>query len=394
MASVQTPPSAAQQAAAMRAQNAAARAYITQQCPEFEQSIFSNTIAAAGAAQGVVVNVAPRNVGILTGFTVRVDVDVVTPAGVTLARTPYGASNLLSKVEFIDLANLTRLSTTGWHLALVNAQRFRRIPGAAYVSDTPLGFGNNNGSQLGIVCPATVAAATTQRVSMVYDVPVAYSKDDLRGAIFAAVVNANMSLNLTLNPALVSTSADATNSMYAASGAGTLVQNAKVTVYQRYYDQLPVAQNGGPALPFDDLSTSYILNQTTLTGLAVGQDFPIPYTNFRQFLSTSLVYDNGGTLNATNDVNYIALQTANQTFAFKLEPWLLNYKTRNMVHDDLPLGSFIIDHRRRPIDTGMYGNMSLLLNPNVVNAGAQVYVGWEYFTRQGLLNATGSLPAG
>ena len=384
-----------QRAAALRAQNMASRNWITQNCPEFTQQIFAGQISSGGAAGGNVVNILPKNVGLIKGFKVRVDVDIVVPAGVTLARTPFGAWNVLSKIEFVDLANLTRISTGGWHLGMMNAARFRRAPGSAVMTDTPTGFGNNYGGvNTGMNVPAAIAAATTQRISIVYDVPLAYSNDDLRGAIYAGVVNATMQLNLTINPSMVSSAADTVLSVYQQTGAGVVqVQNAKVTVYQQFLDQLPIGVNG-PALPFDDLSTAYQLKNTSLVGMAVGQDFPVPFANFSDFLSTSIVMDNGGTLSPGTDINYFAMLTANASQVFRIEPWLQNYNTRNMLDLDVPLGMYYFDHRRRPVNTVQYGNQQLVINPNTVNTGAQALVGWEMMTKQGTVNASGSLPAG
>lgn len=385
---------AAQMQQQMAAQNRATRDYITRQCPLDIQQIFAATVVAGGAAGGQVVNVLPKNVGLIAGFFVRVDVDVVTPAGVTLARTVFGGANVLSKVEFIDLANLTRISTSGWHLVMVNSARVRRPVGSAFSTDTPLGFGNN--SMQGIAIPANIAAATTQRISMTYHVPLAYSRDDLRGAIFANVVNATMALNLTINPQAIAAPGAPDNvlSVYQQTGAGAvLVQNAKVTVYQEFYDQLPMG-NGGPSLPVMDLTTAYQLKNTSLVGLSAGQDFPVPFANFSEFLSTSIVFDNGGQLNPGTDVNNFQLVTANASMMWKLEPWLVAYITRNILQTDPPPGMYYFDHRRRPISTLQYGNQQIMVNPSNVNPSAQLLVGWEMMTRQGVVNASGSLPAG
>lgn len=381
----------AQAAALLRQQNMAIRQFITGSCPHDLQQIYSATVAQGGSVSGQLVNVLPKNVGLVTGFYVRAECDLVVPAGMTLTRNALGASNMLSKIEFVDLSNLTRISTTGWHLALLNSARYRRPSGSAYATDTPLGFGSNMGN--GINLPATIGAGTT-RISMVYFVPLAYSKDDLRGAIFASVVNATMSLNLTFNPAIAAFGTDTVLSPYSQSGAGAVVaQNAKLTVYQEFYDQLPINASG-PSLPVQDLTTIYSLKQTALVGLAAGQDFPVPFANFSQFLSTTIVFDNGGTLNPGTDLNTVQLTTANASLLWKEEPWLIGFKTRNLLQLDPPAGTYYFDHRRRPINTVQYGNQQLLLNPNQVNTGAQLFVGWEMMTQQGVMNASGSLPAG
>src|SRR5581483_8043192 len=129
-------------------------------------------------------------------------------------------------------------------------------------------------------------------------------------------------LNFNKTPFVVNT-ADTTFSLYSsdtALNAGTLLTNAQVTVYQVFLDQLPVS-NGGVVLPILDLSTVYELKTTNGSALVVGQDFPVPYSNFRQFLSTILLYNHDASANAGRaagtDVNYFALQSANFTNIWK-----------------------------------------------------------------------------
>lgn len=378
--------------AAARAQNMAIRNYITQNCPEDVQLLTATIAANGNDVRGTVFNVPPKNVGLVTAFLVRVDVDVTAPAGMTLTRTPFGGCNLLSKIEFTDLSNLTRISTSGTHIALLNSARHRRPDGSAKASDTPLGFGSNFNP--GISCPPSIAAGTTQTISMVYEVPLAYSKQDLRGAIYAGVVSATMNLALTFNPQITAFGTDTIQAVYTQSQAGAvLCNNGRVQIYQKFFDQLPLS-SGGPALPVDDLTTSYQLKSTSLSGLAVGQDFGIPFVNFSDFLSTILVYDNGGTLNPGTDINNIALLTANASQLWKVAPWVTSYETRNLIETDMPLGCYYFDHRRRPINTIQYGNIQIVINPSLVNPGAQVFAMYEQMTKQGVINASGSLPTG
>jgi hypothetical protein len=167
-----------------------------------------------------------------------------------------------------------------------------------------------------------------------------------------------------------------------------------VTVYQHYVDQLPIGQNGQPILPVMDLSTIYELKNTTLTGMTANQDYPIPYANFRSFLSTIAVYDNAGTLNVGTDVNYWAQQSANFTNIFKMtaEETALMTRVRNGV--DYPAGVYYFDHRRRPLNTIQYGNIELVLNPSSVGSGASILAGFESFAMINVISGAGSLPAG
>jgi hypothetical protein len=248
-----------------------------------------------------------------------------------------------------------------------------------------------------IVAPATIAAAANSTVRMVYEVPLAYSDDDLRGAVYANVVNATMNLQLKINPTpVVVNTVDSTFAVYTsdtALNAGTLLTNVTVTVYQVYLDQLPIG-NKGVVLPVLDLSTVYELKNTNFTALTVGQDFPIPYANFRDFLSTTAIFNNNGILarNAGTDINYWSLQSANFTNLWKIDPLLAAQFARQLIQTDLPKGAYYFSHRRKPISTTQYGNMNLILNPSVVGAATgYVQIGWEDFALVNTLTSAGSL---
>src|SRR4029077_12736398 len=118
------------------------------------------------------------------------------------------------------------------------------------------------GSNWGVIqSSGNIAAAGNGSMTMWYWVPIAYSEKDLRGVIYANVVNGTMQLNLsfpgTNGVALaVANGTDSTQAMYVgnAAGAGALVSatNVAVTVYQYYYDQLPTGPSG-ILLPITDM---------------------------------------------------------------------------------------------------------------------------------------------
>jgi hypothetical protein len=337
------------------------------------------------------VNIQPRNVGLILGFLVEVSGTVLNTAAGLLTRSDMGSSNILKNITFTDLNNVTRINTTGWHMALLNSARQGFGFGGAYAPNLPMNFGNNYTPFSG---PATVAAgANTAVVKHTYWVPIAYGGGDLRGAIYAAIVNATMNLQLTLNatPCIGAIPAnDPLNAVYSGNAAANWQGNVQVNVNQVYLDQIPVG-NGGPILPLMDLNTIYDLKFTTQNGLAAGQDFPVSYANFRQFLSTILIYDNGGTFNAGTDLNYLALTAANSTNIFKLTPSIAALQARQTFMADPPPGTYYFDHRDRPIDTVTFGNMQIVANPITVNAGAQLVVGYESFQQTSQLAGASSL---
>jgi hypothetical protein len=373
--------------------NMAARNAVLGSAIKMTQQIFSTTLA--GTAAGQVINVQPRNVGLITGFVIKVTANVAQSAAETQTLTTLGLANIFSNVTFTDLSNQQRINTTGWHLHMLASARRQSVFGAAFTNDSP-NFGvhatpSNFGSNFTVIYAAGTLT-TVVPVSMYYEIPLAYSDFDLRGAVYASVVSATMNLQLTVNPTFgVASTANPTNAVYISSTTALpLVTSVVITVYQQYLDQLPMGKNG-VILPILDLSTAYLLNNTTVTGLVANQDLPIPYANFRNFMSTCLIYDNAGVLNIGTDMNYFALQSANYTNIFKYDPQTSALFTREIMLDDFPKGCYYFDHRRRPISTVQYGNMSLVANPSAVTAGASVYLGYEALALINMVTQAGSL---
>lgn len=374
-------------------QNAAARQLILANAVDRIQQIYTSTAAAANV--NGLFNVTPRNVGLIRGFIV----DVIATVSNTVAQaslTKLGAANILSQVTFTDLQNNVRIQTSGWHMHLINTARAMRPFGIGYniAPNSPVAYGSNFGE---ISAPATIAAAATGTVVMRYYIPLAYGQTDLTGAVFGGVVNASMNLGLQLNPNAIVTAGDATLGVYSGgtpvAGSYGGITNVTVNVYQHYLDQLPVA-NGQPILPMQDVSTAYELKNTQVSGITANQDFPVSYSNFRTFMSTFAIFDNGGSLNAGSDVNYWALESANFTNIWKVSPQenALFSMVANGV--DWPSGVYYFNHRQRPINTSQFGNMQLILNASAVNAGAQLLMGYEDFSVLNTLNNAGSLAAG
>lgn len=371
--------------------NAAQRAAVLAQSVQMIQQIFSQTVTPANQN---VLNVQPRNVGLIKKFIIEVAGTANNTDGVNASQvSQLGLANVLSNVSFTDLNNNLRINTNGFHLAaLAHAKRKRPSQQtlSTVVADTNqmLQVGENF-PVLTYVAPAKGAS---QAFRAVYEVPLAYSDDDLRGAVYANVVNATMNLQITINPtALVAAGADSTFALFG-NGAGNL-SAVTVTVYQVYLDQLPVGKNG-VVLPIMDLSTVYELKNTNFTAITAGQDFPIPYANFRDFLSTFAIFNSTGAdqgLKNGVDVNYWALQSANFTNIFKRDPLEIARDSRNMIQVDWPKGVYYFDSRRKPVSTTQYGNMELILNASSAAAGAYCLICWEDFALVNTLTQAGSL---
>lgn len=371
----------------LAAQNAAARSVVLQSSVRMIQNIASLTVT---PSQQNILNVVPRNVGLTLGFLVKVTAGVTNGATNTANLTGFGVANLLSSVTYTDLQNINRVQTTGYHLAMLNSARQGFIFGGTYASGIPMGYGNNYGAFSG---PSTIAGAGTATLQGYWYVPLAYSSNDLSGAVYTNVVNAAQNLQIVLNQTPFVGATDPLNAVYSGNAGGDYTNTVTVTVYQIYRDQIPF-QNGVPILPIQDLNIVYDLKNTTLTGISANQDFPFAYPNMRRFLSTFAVYDNGGTFNSGSDVNYWSLEAANSTMLFKLDPITAALFARQTFMTDPPPGVYYFDHRDKPIETITFGNMTLNLNASTVNSNASEIVLTEAFQQVNQIPYAASLSIG
>jgi P3 major capsid protein len=356
-----------------------------------------NPVLPSGTGLGSVLTFQIRNVGLLKRLYLRFKATVTAGASTTQTLTKLGLANFLSNVTLWDLGNYQRINTTGWHLNLISSAKRRRVFGAAYTSDTPNGFGNNNNRIM--YAAATIAANGTTEIDVVYEIPLVKNDVDLRGAIWADVTNAVMQIQATINPNMfVTSTADPTSAVYQSGGTDLATLSAiSVQLFQNYLDRLPQnPQNGAPILPQSDLATAYLLNNSS-SGLPIAnQDNSAQFVNARSYESAAFIYDNNGTLNVNgSDLNYVAVQSANFTNVLYVDGKMLGLIDRNVLMDDPPAGMYYLDFRHRPIDTTQYGNTQLVINPSSVGGAAAVILyGWEAFGLIGLVNAGGSIQSG
>jgi hypothetical protein len=377
-----------------------ATSILTSKAIKMIQNIYSQTVA---PPSNPTINLIPRNVGVISKFVIEVTGTLTNTSGGTVTLTDFGLANILSNVTFYDLNNNLRINTTGAHLTLL-AQAKKRAPLAGCFQ-----VNTANGSNLSqmisvspatwpvLAAPQTIATGVAAPFRCVFEVPLAYSDDDLRGAIFANVVNTTMSLQITLNTNAFTAATDYTGAVYQ-GGAGTFTA-ATVNVYQVYYDQLPTnPKTGAYILPQTSLATVYELKNTNLQAITPGQDFPIAFTNFRSFLSAFVIYNNGsgggnGGRAYGTDVNYFSRTTANFTNIFKYDPLYNVMISRDIFGSDLPAGTYLFSFRKQPVWTTQYGNQQINLNASTAQAGAYANVYWEDMALQNTLSGGASLPS-
>lgn len=390
MASPSNTPSPIQQA---QQANAYARQLVLQNAVESTQ-VISNLSYTGGAGQ--IVTIPARNVGFVKKFIVEIQASITgTAGGPNHLLTKLGAANFLSNITLTDLSNQQRINTTGWHLMAIQSAKYRNPYASANTgTDTPMGFGAN--VQTVMNAPAVIngsVSSSTNNVSIIYEVPVCYSDQDLRGGIYAGVVGATFQLQLTVNPSLaVASGIDPVTAMYQSSSTTVAtLSSATIIVHQVYLDQLPQGTKG-PILPLLDMNVGYMLNNTSQGGLVANQDIPLQYANFRDFMSTTIIYDNAGVLNPGTDVTYFALQTANLVNIFKVDPNIVTLWNRLRMNIDFPTGMYYFDHRSKPIATVQYGNMALVANlSSVTGSTSALLIGWEALAQFNQITGAGSL---
>lgn len=370
--------------------NSVARDAILRNAQPMLQQVFSTTVANPTSSTGIV-NVKPQNAGLIRGFWVQMTCSINNSDGAkTATLTPFGLANLLSGITYTDFANNQRIQNIpGWYLNAINTVKHHGVFGAALTSDTntSVQYGANFAPIKGY---STIAPTVTKTdIEMWWYVPVAYSWSDLSGAVYANTINGVQTLQLVINPnAILDAGGDPSLAVY--TGSPGSITTATLTVYQDYLDQLPSTARG-IILPADDLNMSYLLNVIPQTGVVAATDYPIAYANYRYFKSTMVYVDNGGTLSDGSDINYFALTAANYTNLWKIPPHLSALNTRMAIRDDMPLGSYYFDSRRRPLYTKNFGNLNLNVNFKTVNAGLSMYVGFEQLAQLNQITGAGSL---
>lgn len=335
------------------------------------------------------------NAGLLTRFIVEVIATFTTLSSGTAAITEYGVWNLLQNVQFTDTLGNQRHNTTGLHLFLASTFKRGRIWCNANTSASTAEMDIGGHTQiLQGTAPTTTVAGTARAV---YEIPVAISNTDLRGAIFTGITGAQLSLQLTLNPTPAPSTGDSTYAVFYGSAASSTISTVTINVYKEYYDQLPM--NGGQfLLPGLDIATVYQLTRANFTGMTVGQDFQYPFTNYRKYLTQNLLYNNSGTNgglspDSGSDVNYLALTGANYVNLFNVGPLEQRRIMREFLGADMPLGLYAFNFAHKPIDTRNYGNMNLILNPATAGASAYTDVMSEFIAYQVDLPQAPSMPS-
>jgi hypothetical protein len=346
----------------------------------------------------------PQSVGLIKRLYVVVTATLTNTSGVNTAHLTDGAAaNLLSNVRFYDTQQFLRHDTNGLHLTMVSSLKRNRPFAGGADWNKPNGnslseiLNTNPASWQVIQAPATIAPNTSATVRAIFEVPIAYSDKDFRGILFAQSVNATMSLYLQFNQqAFVDTvttpTLDDTFAVY--NGASGTFTSAQVGVYQDFYDQLPRdSKTNAYILPKSSISTAYMLTRSTTAGVVPNQESYISYQNFRLYMSRFLIYNNSGATGGRTygtDIQYLREISANFAPYFQYDPLFAAFRTREILTNDLPAGTYYFPARHNPIYTTQTGNRLTGVYPTVAGAGAYISSFDEFFGNQNVLMGAAS----
>ena len=363
-----------------------------------------------------VITLKPIMAGLTKGFWLSITASIVNLGTNTLYLTEQGIANIFSNVIVNDPNGDQRITTDGFGIVLNNFERFKTSLGSIKsATETTSYFGNTltNVSIPASIATNTVAAPAEAKFFMW--IPLAYSSQDLRGAIYTNIANAAMNISLTVNPNAISTatatSAPVTSGVqpmtaYANASAvgstGAYISNIEITTRQVYLDNLPAYtqafapefNQGGLLLPVGDLSIQYqLIKVQPNLSLSANNKSLIAYAPQRSYLSTNLVYNNGNTLNAGTDVSKITIESANTNIFLDTDPSFLGLLIENEFELDLPAATYYLNRRHSPINTLNYGNTNIGFTPSVVNAGAVIVEYDEVFSYTGITSSAQAIGA-
>lgn len=372
------------------------------------QQVASSTVF---PASNPVLSVQPVNIGLVKRFIIVVSGTIANSGTTTISLTDFGLANIFGQngIQYTDLNNYLRVNTSGQHLSMLATAKRRRSFGST-VQDNTAGVANPTflSKMLNVPpaywgvfqAPQTIATSTSGTFRAVFELPLSYTDDDLRGSVWANVLNAVQQINLTFNnQAVTADPSDNTFAVYhGPAGSAGSISSATVTIYQEYLDQLPKAAGAGGGmvtiLPALSLSTVYELKSTIFTNITANQEFYIAYANQRSFVSTFFTFNHDGTATGRvngGDVNYWALVAANAAYIWKVDPLTLAMRSREHINADLPSGTYYAPSRRKNLASLQYGNLQAALNANTTTAQGYVNVGWEAFALQNTLQSGASL---
>jgi hypothetical protein len=371
--------------------NINARAYAISAFPPFRQYLGNFPGAAGGTTR-----VKLRNVGITTRLIARINLNytVATAVPTVSPKAPY---NAITRVQLIDYNSTSRVNASAFALFLLSSARNRRPYGfnnagatgaAGVVNAGPItalptvGSGTGGAVQVG----ANVAAAYIE-------IPIAFDHaSDWRGAmptqtaVGEVYASFDWAASLT-TAAMIGSDADA---FFTAAGGGTIsaIAGFSVDIWQEGYLPQVLPGSGNIQLPLYDLNTVYeIQGNTKYTDLSAGTERLLNYPNSRSVIGLHTFLQNQGASVLADSFSSMTAQSRYRLIVNGnniLQDWFFHDKLneqRVWLDGDVKTGYNFFNHRNKPIETALFGNVQLGYTPQAFTPAATSYLEavWESF---------------
>lgn len=318
------------------------------------------------------------NVGVTTGVWLRVT-SSITIGTATATQSPRGPYNLINRLRLTDYAGNDRINVSGYQLYLLNSVRNR----GAFGWDT---LAANAGHASALSEPNVPTAVATATLSFWLYVPLAYNPaSDLRGALLSQTASGEAYITIDWNSLYYTNGA--CDFPYDGAGTTTVVQASStfinVDAWQEYL--LPQQVGGGIPIPQLDVNTVYELAGAykSSDNLAAASEKLINYPNYRSVVSALLTYVDAGDMTGSADCTSSRLIVngnnilRDDTYSSKV------IEQRNMFYGDIGPNVLIYEHRVKPIETALFGNVQLGFTPAASSGTTYVDTLFESFYQLG-----------
>ncbi len=323
------------------------------------------------------------NVGILTKLQLVVSaaLTIGTAVAVPSTKAPW---NLISRIRLTDYDNTDRVNVSGFQLFVLNCVRKQAF----------WGYNNSaaNGTGYGITTPSVPTAVANGTMSFIIDIPVAFDAEnsivqlrDLRGAMMMQTAVGEVYLNIDWVSSLYANGD--IESLYSGAATTTVVGNGATfitcTVYQEFI--LPQAiPGGGLPIPSIDLNTVYEINGNIRASdnLSQNQERLISYPNVRSVIGAYVNFINNAAL--TNAISNMRILANGNTVLIDHSALTKLFEQRAWCdYNDIIPGVFFFQHRAKPIETALFGNVQIGMTPNVALTNPNIEYMWESFYSKG-----------
>lgn len=298
-----------------------------------------------------------------------------THASEVATRTPFGAANLISRIEFTDTGGYLRHSgVSGRTLEMMAYARQYDVVGGSVLEATD--YGVDLGAGGSDVMPATIAAAGgTAAFSHTFIIPFAYSAMDMRGAIPALLQQGQQTLKIRFPTKAEAFVASAANKLKALYSGGTVAYTSLG------YEIITVTKNRNlpQELPVEVMADVYQITEGTLSALSAGSDNKFAFEAGRTHYNLYATYDNGGQFNYETDVNSLSLLFGGSQDAFRASPQIHNAIAKNVLKSGIPPAVYYMNFRSDPMNVmEKGGSIDFIFNPKTTNSGATLHMALDY----------------